>query len=170
MEGEELGGVEAVTARDVRLKQVAEFVEIRRPAESVEEFHGLELEFVPGLLRDAGAEVEVLVACLGEVFDSPGHQDHSKIPRGLGEVVEGVVVIRDAGCIEVQQRGSEFASVRFLGEVEQVADDGAGEQAVEAFRVQDALAEAFVGVRQPAGAAFRGDGEVGLRDQFHPDA
>jgi len=60
LEGEELGGVEAVPARDVRLKQVAEFVEIRRPAESVEEFHGLELEFVPGLLRDAGAEVELV--------------------------------------------------------------------------------------------------------------
>lgn len=172
MEGEEVGAFELVRRRWRGVEEPAEFVEVPGPLHAVEEFDGFELEFVAGLRGDAGAEVKMGKTFAGGPFDGAGHEDHAEVPAAVGEVVERVVVVHDAWGLDVEQDGSEFAfgSVRIgFGEVEQVADDGAGEDTVEPFRVHDAGPEAVVGVGHPTGAAFGCVCELGLGDEFHPD-
>lgn len=162
-----VGGFEEVFVADglAAVDEVAEFFEVAGPLEAVEELGVFELGFVEGVLGVAGAEVGEAVAGVGEEFDGGGHHEHAEVALVVVEVVEGVVVVAEAGFFEVEGDGADFLAGFFVGEEEDVGEDFGGEDAIQPFVGHFILTEFDVGVGFVEVAALVGKFELFARDE-----
>src|SRR5260370_37740104 len=96
--------------------QKLELVEIGGPSDSVEEFRAEKLRFVERVLAITGAQIEKLKIAFRKQPDRARHHEHAEIAAVVVEIVEGVIVVRHRGRLEVKCHYANLRSSPGIGE------------------------------------------------------
>ena len=83
------------------LNEVFQFLEVFRPAHSVEKLRAGELGFVKRVFQIARPQVQIAKAALGEISNRGGHHEHAQVPAVVIQIVKCVIIIGELVWLDV---------------------------------------------------------------------